>query len=390
MGSGLTIRAIRLSTGDYYPVLLDSGLPFVLPNLWAYDLSQTARFNTVKAYLGDVLQLHRWAEDSGTCLYREFESLRPLPPRQLRSLAAYMTTRRDGRRAAQSSCDRKFAAISSYFTYAYEHFAAKASLGLLEQRQAEKNKEATVARLSTLFKMLSQQSELPVRASEISKEKICALDGLARPASVNNPFVDQAVQVRNYCILHVMLETAARRAEVVLLEVDDVCLGPNPTLRIKRPTPFEQAKRKDGASLKTQPRLLPISRHLAALLEGFLEDWRDSLLKPRRPTKALFPSSRDGRRLSVGAINSLLKKINSCDTSGLVGRVHPHGIRTTSLNDLSRKDRDESGRSSGAFRDSLTYFAGWSPGSEMPLRYLRESLTDSLNRLMRKSGGGGS
>ena len=49
-----------------------------------------------------------------------------------------------------------------------------------------------------------------------------------------------------------MLETLARRGEVVLIELDDVDLGPSPTIRIKRPSDINRERRLDGASLKTR------------------------------------------------------------------------------------------------------------------------------------------
>lgn len=390
MNSGLAIRIIKLSTGEHHPVLVDSGVPLVLPSLWAYDLSLSTSFNTVKAYVGDVLQLYRWAQLVGMNLHRQFEILKKPSPSQLRALAKFVTTLADGRPAARSSCDRKLVAISSFLVFAYDHFIAKKALSLVEQRQAEKNRDSTIARLSKLFLMHSRQSELGVHASAISAQKVDALDAVARPDSPSNPFCEAETRVRNYCIWRVMLETGARRAEIVLLEIDDVRLGPQPAIAFKRPSLATRSRRKDGASMKTNPRLLPISNDLAALIEAYLEDWRDSLLKPRRPCTALFPSARDGRRLSVGAINKILSQVLVADSSGPVERVHPHGIRKTALDELSRKDRDEKGRSSSSFRDSLTYFAGWSPGSEMPLLYLNESIRDSLNRLMREPRRSGS
>lgn len=390
MSSGLAIRTIKLSTGEHHPVLVDSGVPLVLPGLWAYDLSLGARFNTVKAYTGDVLQLYRWSQVAGVNLYTQLESLTRLSPSQLRSLARYVTTLADGRPAAQSSCERKLAAISSFLVFAYDHFIAKKTLSLLEQRQAEKNRDSTIARLSKLFVMHSRQSELGIHASANSPQKVDALDAVARPDSPSNPFSEVEIRVRNYCIWRVMLETGARRAEIVLLEIDDVRLGAQPVIAFKQPSLATRSRRKDGASMKTEPRLLPVSNDLAALLEVYLEDWRDSLLKPRRPCTALFPSARDGRRLSVGAINKILGRVRFADAVGPAERVHPHGVRKTALDELSRKDRDERGRSSSSFRDSLTYFAGWSPGSEMPILYLNESIRDSLNRLIREPKRSGS
>ncbi len=78
-----------------------------------------------------------------------------------------------------------------------------------------------------------------------------------------------------------MLETLARRGEVVLIELDDVDLGPSPTIRIKRPSDINRERRLDGASLKTRGRIVPITASVAAVLNEYISDHRPKLIKPK-------------------------------------------------------------------------------------------------------------
>lgn len=384
MANDLTLKVIRRSDGVLHPILTQGGIPLVLPNLWIDDLSLTARFNTLKAYLQDVLQLYKWAEKSGVNLYASFASLRGLPLSSVKSVVLFMTSGRGGVRASQSSCARKAQSLRSFFSFCFDYFVGKKPLGLLEQAQAARNRGALLAKVGKQFVMHSQHGELTTHAVELPDQQIAALEDVFHPASKLNPFSDCALRVRNYCIWRTMLATGARRAEIVLLELDDLALGEKPTLTIRQPSRVSANRRRDGASLKTQPRILPITPALAGLLETYVEDWRIQQVRPRRPSPALFLSAKDGRRLSCTTINQILKRFAVVATSiGLCQRVHPHSLRTTAMNALSRKARDDSGRLDSSFRDTLTYFAGWSPSSNMPGVYTRQAISEALGLLLR-------
>jgi integrase len=182
-----------------------------------------------------------------------------------------------------------------------------------------------------------------------------------------------------------MLETLARRGEVVLIELNDVDLGPSPTIRIKRPSDINRERRKDGASLKTRGREVPISASLAASLNEYISDHRAKLLKPRRPCTALFVSSRDGRRLSARTVNTVLRTVAAClGLPKFSTRIHPHGLRSTGAN-IARKRFENSGAPSINVKDALAYLGGWSPNSESVQQYSRQAISDRLGEIIRKS-----
>lgn len=387
MASNLSVGLILRSDGVLHPVLMRNGIPLVLPNLWVDDLSLTARFNTLRSYLRDVQDLYRWAEQAGVSIYEAFANLRGIPPAALKSAAIYMSTKRDGSSASQSSCARKAQALRSFFCFCFDYFLSKQPLSLLEQRQCERNREALLSKVDKFFVMRSRQGDATTHTEGLREDQLAALERAFNPASDINPFERMELRARNYCIWRTMLATGARRAEVALLELDDLELGATPTITIRRPSTASTNRRRDGASLKTQPRIVPIRRGLAELLETYIEDWRPSLVRPRRPSAALFLSAKDGRRLSSTSMNQILKRASAAAKSiGLTQRSHPHSLRTTAMNELSRMARDGSGRLDASFRDHLTYFAGWSPRSEMPLTYTREALSEALGMLLRKPG----
>lgn len=381
----LAMKVVPRTDGVLHPVLMRGGVPLVLPNLWVDDLSLTARFNTLKSYLRDVQDLYRWSETAGVNIHEAFADLRGLSPAALKSATAYMSTKRNGGLASQSSCARKAQALRSFFSFSFDYFMAKEALGLLEQRQCERNRAALLAKVDKYLVMRGRLGEVTRHTEGLQEDQVAALETALNPASDINPFVSMGLRVRNYCIWRTMLATGARRSEIVLLELDDLELGSRPTITIRRPLLASANRRRDGASLKTQQRTLPIRRGLAELLETYIEDWRVDQVRPRHPSAALFLSTRDGRRLFSTSVNHVLSRASTAAISaGLFQRVHPHCLRTTAMNALSRKARDGSGRLDASFRDQLTYFAGWSPRSEMPLTYTREALSEALGMLLRK------
>ncbi|WP_368563137.1 tyrosine-type recombinase/integrase [Pseudoxanthomonas sp. UTMC 1351] len=212
-----------------------------------------------------------------------------------------------------------------------------------------------------------------------------ALQDIISPESDLNPFKKRHVRVRNQCLVQVMLETGVRRAELVLLELADVYLGASPTIRIRSSINAGARCRRDGASPKTRSRTVPITSKLARRLSGYLERERLEFTQRNRLSVHLFLSELDGQRLSVTAVNHVLRKLGSAGVFAKGGtRLHPHGIRSTSATE-ARRLMDAAGKASHSeLEESLSYFGGWAPGSRMVRRYTREAVSEKVGRLLRE------
>ncbi|MDO3384530.1 hypothetical protein QWI17_01620, partial [Gilvimarinus sp. SDUM040013] len=141
-----------------------------------------------------------------------------------------------GAGASQSTCTRRLEAVKSFIDFSFEHYVELNRLGLLEQSQAEKNKAKNLRNLQKKITKIAYQSEPPLPATPLDSGGQALFKGVLSPDDFRNPFQSKQIQARNYCLFLVMLETLARRGEVVLIELDDVDLGPSPTIRIKRPS----------------------------------------------------------------------------------------------------------------------------------------------------------
>ncbi len=375
----ISLRLYSRADGSLHPVLLRGGLPLVLPNLWADQLALTRRPNSVRAYLSDVLRLYRWAAVAGVDIYDSFTSQTGLRPSQLQSLVTFTSSRSDGSDFAQSTISRQANSICMFLQFVFDYRLSHQDLSLEQLRKAERWQKTVISRLAKLFAVRAQRGAIAQNALGLTKEELEELDGILLPGSEQNPAKDEALQLRNYCIWRLMLATGARRSETVLLEIDDLQLGAKPTITFKRPTKNAANRRRDGASLKTQQRTLPIPARLARLLSDYLERARPRYVQARRPSPAVFLSARDGRRLAATTINKMLAAASVRATKN---GLHPHRLRTTAMNALCDMVRDARGRLPDGFQDQLIYFAGWSASSKMPLLYTRESISAALGRLL--------
>lgn len=379
------IRMIRTASSGLRPYLLVEGVPVILANLWAEDLLQKSRLNTVENYLRDVAIAYEWALSRGSPLEGKLERLAVFSSTELTSLAERLCSTKRGAEASQSTCARRLESIKSFIDFSFEHYVELNRLSLLEQSQAEKNKNKNLRNLHKKVIKIAQQSEPSLPATPLDSSEQALLKSVLSPGDSRNPFNSVQTQARNHCLFLVMLETLARRGEVVLIELNDVDLGPSPTIRIKRPSDINRERRKDGASLKTRGREVPISASLAASLNEYISDHRAKLLKPRRPCTALFVSSRDGRRLSARTVNTVLRTVAAClGLPKFSTRIHPHGLRSTGAN-IARKRFENSGAPSINVKDALAYLGGWSPNSESVQQYSRQAISDRLGEIIRKS-----
>lgn len=376
-------RLIRTLRHGLRPYLLTGGIPAILANLWVEDLLHSCALNTTESYLRDIAIAYEWASRRGVSLEGKLERLSIFSPIELNSLAQRLCSNAQGQRASQSTCLRRFESIKSFIDFSFDHYVELRRLALAEQTQAELNKSKILKRLRKKILQHSTQAKPSVQASALTDTQVSQLIQVLDPRSPSNPFSSPEIRARNFCLIQVMLETLSRRGEAVLIELDDVDLGYLPTIRIKKSTVSHQQLRKDGASLKTRGRVVPITHALARALDDYISHHRDKLLAPRRPSTALFVSSRDGRRMSARTVNAVVRTLATVPELGHIERLHPHGLRSTAAN-RARRLLEQGSASSLNVTDSLAFLGGWSPDSPMVQRYTQQSISDRLGQLLRQ------
>lgn len=383
----ITVRKVVRPDGTLWPLVLSNGFPSPLPNLWLLDFGDSLARNTLEAYARDVAWLYESLHREHINIDYRLSQMRGFRKAELTTIANYLTITKNGKPAAHSTTVRRFESVRLFIEYCFDHFTEMQNLSLLEQVQAEKNKNRLLKTLTKKIKFrLSECSSFtPSTALTTSQQTLISLKlSVDHPS---NPFSKKELKLRNLCIYEVALATLARRSEIVLLELTDLTLDTNPTILIKKPTPNNKNKRHDGASLKTRGRKVPITNELASLLIQYVSTAREVLLQDGTPSLALFLSNRDGRRLSSNSLNKILSAVEvSIQSPDNRVRVHPHGLRATAANNIRRKMTDN-GLDGEELTEVMSYLGGWVQGSQMVQKYSRDALAERLAKILRDEHG---
>lgn len=386
-GAKFQVVLARDDKGILRPIVVRAGLPLLLPNLWADEISIGGSFNTVRSYLFDLILAYSWADQAGVDLYTRLSSCVGLTKAETRSLARHMCTAKSGKVAAKATCARRLNSIRSFFRFALDMYLDLHLSDSQLQRDGDRIKKRLDSRLSREFSARQNLGKGTRLSTVLTSAQVQLIADVMHPRSVSNPFTRAHVRIRNYCILMLAYETWARRGELALLELGDLDLGASPTVLLKAPSSYAAYTRRDGASQKTSARVVPISQELAELLEDYREDTRDQFLRPRVPCRALFVSARDGRRLSLSAINEIFDAVREVETvKSAVMRVHPHGLRATGATEF-RKGAKAKGAKDIELRDSVAYVGGWAQNSPMVSRYTRDAIVDQVRALRATKNG---
>ncbi|WP_410652139.1 tyrosine-type recombinase/integrase [Amycolatopsis sp. cmx-4-54] len=164
------------------------------------------------------------------------------------------------------------------------------------------------------------------------------------------------ISLRDTAIIRLLLDTGARRGEVVDIDLNDVDLE-------------RQEITVTGKGRKT--RIVPISASTALALRKYL---RARAKRPAATSRPLFlsirPHATGASRLTGGGIGEMISR--RCVEAGL-GHRWPHQFRHTWAHDLLDNNAAE---------QVVERLGGWSPGSKMVKRY-GSSMADA--RARRKS-----
>ena len=339
----------------------------VLPDLWISSLPQI-RPNTARAYLNDVRLLLVAANRQGIDLFAIARGQRRLLAREARDIAKEATSRNDKERA-RSSIERIAISINSFLGWLIDRHDPIAN------PRGKRTAAASRSLLSSAIRSQCNSSDDPGTSADLSAE---ALRSIRRHLPIPSDVTDKqsAIALRDRALFELTLATAGRRSEIVLLELGDVDL-PEETVTFKQPSTTNLRARRDRAGLKTRGRCLPIPEWVADLQHRYLEEARPLLEVRRRPSRALFLSSRDGRRLSAGHLNTLLHRITARSQS--TDRLHPHALRKAGLNIV--KEGLVKNVSRSELQQHMCYFGGWSDRSEMPKHYTQRQIIDGLRRV---------
>lgn len=207
---------------------------------------------------------------------------------------------------------------------------------------------------------------------------------LIRPGAAENPFPER-LQLRNWLMIELLLETGIRRGELLKLYTTDINQGSQHayvSINDREHDPSDP--RAEEPALKTHGRTVGISAQLYEVYEHYIQGER-RLLRNGKPMKLLyrylFISDR-GLPLSIRAFSNVIDRMFltiELAHPGLLPTLSAHDFRHTFADRFLAYLVEKLGYDLERATDELRRVCGWSDTSTMPRRYASRYLAESAN-----------
>lgn len=396
----------HLSAGQRMPLLVQDGvaapLPVLVPFLYVQLKLKYRSYNTAAAHLRAIQAFYNYAENRSlnvdeAILACRFESI-------LAVLDGYVVWLLSGRRADNISArigaadlslfpqidlrtrDQYLRLLKRYLAWAATRYLPRTSAStgthLLINAAFVDVAEAIERRFeSHIVQVRPQQA----RYRSLTEAQVEIIHALICPGGADNPFPER-VQLRNWLMIELLLETGMRRGELLKLYTTDINHGSQHAyVSINDREHDPDDPRAEEPALKTQSRTVGISSQLYEVYERYIQRGRRPIRhgKPMKlPSRYLFISDR-GRPLSIRALANVLDRLFltiELAHPGLLPTLSAHDFRHTFADRFLAYLIDERGYELERAMDELRRVCGWSDTSVMPRRYASRYLAESANR----------
>ena len=395
----------RYSSGQRVPLLVQTGdaapLPVLVPFIYVQLKLRYRAYNTASAHLRAIQAFYVYArsrdvEIDEAILACQFETILGLldgyalwlqSGRQADNLIARIGAASTGRppNIDPRTRDQYLRLLKLYLSWCVTRYIPRArqSPGTLTNIEVAFADVADVIERRFESHIISAQPDR-TRYRSLTDTHLQIIRRLIRPGHAENPF-PKRVQIRNWLLIELLLETGIRRGELLKLYTTDINQGSQHayvSINDREHDPGDP--RAEEPALKTQGRTIGISEQLYAVYEHYIQSER----RPRRygkpmklPYRYLFISDR-GRPLSIRALSHVLDRLF------LAFEVaHPGSLSTLSAHDFRHTFADRflaylvenRGLDLERAVDELRRVCGWSDTSAMPRRYASRYLAESAN-----------
>ncbi|PJI47470.1 MAG: recombinase [Pseudomonas sp.] len=395
----------RLSAGSRMPLLVQDGaaapLPVLVPFLYVQFKLKYRAYNTAAAHLRAIQAFYIYAESRSldvdeAILECRFESILAL-------LDGYVVWLLSGRRAdnisakigaADSSLfpkidlrtrDQYLGLLKRYLAWAATRYLPRTPVSTgahhLINAAFVDVAEAIERRFdSHIVQVLPQQT----RYRSLTDSQLGIIHALIRPGGAENPFPER-VQLRNWLMIELLLETGMRRGELLKLYTTDINHGSQHAyVSINDREHDPDDPRAEEPALKTHSRTVGISSQLYEVYERYIQCGRRPIRngKPMKmPSRYLFISDR-GRPLSIRALANVLDRLFltiELAHPGLLPTLSAHDFRHTFADRFLAYLIETRDYELDRAMDELRRVCGWSDASVMPRRYASRYLAESAN-----------
>jgi integrase len=343
--------------GERVPMLHDArGLPLFYPTLFVTSQLRNAgaAVNTIVNTLRDILVLLRWeaSQTPTRNLEREFSkgsfltvadvvSLRDFASLDMRFLE---DTNRGGKTSLSNVrlLEAHTATVSSSPTIeGRQHYNRMSSIAdyveflgsAITQHQSSPKFAAEIARMTRLIRK-HRPCGIALRPHEDPEEKSPPTELVERFMAVvahespENPFRDASVRLRNAILFALLQYTGIRRGELLSLRIDQIDLGDEPQVWVRRNHDDLLDSRRYQPLAKTKERPIPIPEGLANLIHENVMKHRARIKSARQHPYLLVTHHKGehwGKPLSLSSVGRIMETMRSVDEA--FGDIHPHAFR---------------------------------------------------------------
>ena len=395
----------RFSSGQRIPLLVQTGdaapLPILVPFIYVQLKLRYRAYNTAAAHLRAIQTFYAYAQSrdlniDDAILACQFESILAL-------LDGYAIWLQSGRQA-----DNLVGRIGKAATAPFPQIDPRTRdqyLRLLKQYlswcvtryipRARQN-STTLANIEVVFAdvadVIERRFESHIinlrpdrtRYRSLTDMQLQIVRTLIRPGAAENPFPER-LQLRNWLMIELLLETGIRRGELLKLYTTDINQGSQHayvSINDREHDPGDP--RDEEPALKTHGRTVGISTQLYEVYERYIQSERRPL-RHGKPMKLmyryLFISDR-GRPLSIRALSNVLDRLFltiELARPGLLPTLSAHDFRHTFADRFLSFLIETRGYDLERATDELRRVCGWSETSTMPRRYASRYLAESAN-----------
>ena len=395
----------RFSSGQRLPLLVQAGdatpLPILIPFIYVQLKLRHRAYNTAAAHLRAIQAFYAYAKSRDldideAILACHFEAILAL-------LDGYAIWLQSGRHA-----DNLIARIGKAGTVLCQQISSRTRdqyLRLLKKYlswcvtryipRARQN-SATQADINVVFAdvadVIERRFESHIinarpdrtRYRSLTDTQLQIVHTLIRPGAAENPFPER-LQLRNWLMIELLLETGIRRGELLKLYTTDINKGSQHAyVSINDREHDPRDPRVEEPALKTHGRTVGISAQLYEVYERYIQRDRRPL-RDGKPMKLLyrylFISDR-GRSLSIRALSNVLDRLFltiELAHPGLLPTLSAHDFRHTFADHFLAYLVEKRGHDLERATDELRRVCGWSETSSMPRRYAGRYLAESAN-----------
>lgn len=395
----------RFSSGQRLPQLVQAGdaapLPILVPFIYVQLKLRQRAYNTAAAHLRAILAFYSYARTRDldideAILACHFEAILAL-------LDGYAIWLQSGRQA-----DNLVARIGKADTVLLQQIGSRTRdqyLRLLKKYlswcvtryipRARQN-SATQAEIDVVFAdvadVIERRFESHIinarpdhtRYRSLTDTQLQIVRILIRPGAAENPFPER-LQLRNWLMIELLLETGIRRGELLKLYTTDINKGSQHayvSINDREHDPGDP--RVEEPALKTHGRTVGISAQLYEVYERYIQGERRPV-RNGKPMKLLyrylFISDR-GLPLSIRALSNVLDRLFltiELAHPGLLPTLSAHDFRHTFADRFLAYLVEKRGYDLERATDELRRVCGWSDTSTMPRRYASRYLAESAN-----------